>query len=85
MWGLRPDEAVGEHLLNLEIGLPTAELRPLVRRTLAGDSAALEIHIPAINRRGRQVKVRVVCTALLADGQSTGAILLMEPDEGTAG
>ena len=32
LWGLRPEEAVGQHFLNLDIGLPTDQLRPLIRR-----------------------------------------------------
>ena len=32
LWGLRPEEAVGQHFLNLDIGLPTDRLRPLIRR-----------------------------------------------------
>ena len=34
LWGLRPDEAPGQHLLNLDIGLPMAELQPAVRGAL---------------------------------------------------
>jgi two-component system CheB/CheR fusion protein len=68
MWGVRAEEAIGEHLLNLDIGLPTAELRPLVRRVLGGDEAPQDIRLAAVNRRGRPLEVRVVCTALTANG-----------------
>ena len=80
LWGLRPDEAIGQHFLNLDIGLPTDRLRPLIRGVLGGDHEAAEANLPAVNRRGRTIEIRVVCTPLTRDAAgTTGAILLMEP------
>src|SRR5436190_15148858 len=45
LWGLRQDEAVGQHFLNLDIGLPTDQLRPMIRRVLGGDSDPQEIRL----------------------------------------
>ena len=82
LWGLRRDEVLGQRFLSLDIGLPTDQLWPLIRRTLAGDGPQ-QIELAATNRRGRRIVVRVVCTALPANGgQPTGAILVMEPGEG---
>ncbi len=79
LWGLRPDEVVGQHFLNLDIGLPTDQLRPLIRRVLAGDPDIQEIRLGAVNRRGRSVEVRVVGTPLSRHGdETTGAILVMD-------
>ncbi|KAA9153895.1 PAS domain S-box protein [Amycolatopsis acidicola] len=79
LWGLRRDEAEGEHLLNLDIGLPLDNLRPVVRSALADSSYAKETVLDAVNRRGRSVLIRVTCGALRnRDGASTGAILVME-------
>ncbi len=79
MWGLRRDEADGQHLLNLDIGLPLAELRPLVRSALVDADPAGEITIAAVNRRGRKVSVRVVASPLRArNGDTEGAILVLE-------
>ncbi|HKS53476.1 MAG TPA: CheR family methyltransferase [Pseudonocardiaceae bacterium] len=81
LWGLRQEEIVGQHFLNLDIGLPTAQLRPLIRRTLAGEAGPHEMVLPAVNRRGRTILVRVAGSPLSgADGSATGAILLMEHD-----
>ena len=81
LWGLRKDEIIGQHFLNLDIGLPTQELRPLIRRTLTGDGGQHEIVLPAVNRRGRPILIRVVGSALNGtDGSASGAILLMEQD-----
>jgi two-component system CheB/CheR fusion protein len=82
LWGLRKDEIVGQHFLNLDIGLPTQELRPLIRRTLAGDGDDRhEMVLSAVNRRGRPILVRVVGSVLNGtDGSAGGAILLMEQD-----
>jgi two-component system CheB/CheR fusion protein len=82
LWGLRPEEAVGQHFLNLDIGLPTDQLRPLIRQVLAGESASHEVRLPAVNRRGRTVEVRVTGTPLSRDGEdATGAILVMDVAE----
>ncbi|MGB9280708.1 MAG: CheR family methyltransferase [Pseudonocardiaceae bacterium] len=81
LWGLRKDEIVGQHFLNLDIGLPTQELRPMIRRTLSGEAGRHEMVLSAVNRRGRPIQVRVVGSVLKgADGSASGAILLMEQD-----
>ena len=38
LWGLRADEVRGEGLLNLDIGLPVAELRTVIHSCLAGEA-----------------------------------------------
>jgi two-component system CheB/CheR fusion protein len=79
LWGVRREEAEGSHLLNLDIGLPLAELRPAVRDALADVDAHSELILDAINRRGRAVVVRLMCSALRGpSGQSQGALLMME-------
>ncbi|WP_167472722.1 CheR family methyltransferase [Nocardia arthritidis] len=82
LWGLRPEEAEGEHLLNLDIGLPVSELRPIVRPALTDANYRHEVRLKGINRRGRPVVVRVVCTSLRdRAGAPAGAILVLEPIE----
>jgi two-component system CheB/CheR fusion protein len=85
LWGLRADEAVGQHFLNLDIGLPTEQLRPLVRRALGGESGPHDATVDAVNRRGRSVAVRVLVNALngVMPGappgvEDTSVILVME-------
>lgn len=85
LWGLRREEALGQHFLNLDIGLPTDRLRPLIRRTLAGEGGPQELTVPAVNRRGRGIAVRVLASALRASGgTSAGIILTMEDLAGGA-
>jgi two-component system CheB/CheR fusion protein len=86
LWGLRTAEVVGQHLLNLDIGLPVDRLRLVLKQALAGDSKAEEVRLPAVNRRGRTISVRVACSPLtdLANDTS-GAIIVMETDDETAG
>jgi two-component system, chemotaxis family, CheB/CheR fusion protein len=85
LWGLRQGEAVGQHFLNLDIGLPLDELRPMIRQAMNNHGELVEITLPAVNRRGRQITVRVVCTPLGAgDGEVRGTVLLMEPEESPA-
>ncbi|GAB7048501.1 CheR family methyltransferase [Catenuloplanes indicus] len=78
LWGLRANEAVGEHLLNLDIGLPVDRLRPLIRQALGGEPEPGEMRLDAVNRRGRAITVRVACSPMLDEGVPVGAILVME-------
>jgi two-component system CheB/CheR fusion protein len=81
LWGLRQEEAVGQHFLNLDIGLPTDPLRSLIRRTLAGEDGPQEVTVDAVNRRGRSIAVRVLASALHDGAEETadgGIILTME-------
>jgi two-component system CheB/CheR fusion protein len=83
MWGLRSAEVVGQHFLNLDIGLPLDQLRPLVRASLDAEGKSGEVIVDAVNRRGRAVVVRVACTPLgnqTMDRTREGAIIVMESD-----
>jgi two-component system CheB/CheR fusion protein len=84
LWGLRSDEVRGQHLLNLDIGLPVVALRPALRSCLAGELPADGLVLDAVNRRGRAFRCKVTCTPLIdvASGESRGAIVLMEPADG---
>ncbi len=41
LWGLRPDEAVGQHLVDLDSGLPTAELHPWILAVVTGQQPSV--------------------------------------------
>ena len=79
LWGLREDETVGEHFLNLDIGLPTEQLKPLIRGVIFDKNTEMELLLEAVNRRGRNVTLRVTATPLVVEpNDPTGALLLME-------
>ncbi|MBC3191952.1 PAS domain-containing protein [Pseudonocardia sp. C8] len=79
LWGLRQDEAVGQHLLNLDLNVSTERLRPIVRTALAGDRPGEPIRLEAINRRGRPVQLVVSASPLVPrGGDPTGVIVLMD-------
>src|SRR5215468_8354671 len=83
LWGLREDETVGQHFLNLDSGLPTEHLKPLVREVIFDGSLGNEMVMRAVNRRGRTIELRVAVTPLLSgDDEPGGALLLMEPHDG---
>lgn len=82
LWGLRQDEAVGQHFLHLDIGLPIDQLRPIIRQTLGGDDGPHELQLKAVNRRGRTINVRVLCTPLQSTRPgNAGAILVIEQEQ----
>jgi two-component system, chemotaxis family, CheB/CheR fusion protein len=82
MWGLRPEEVEGRPFVDLDIGLPVADLVDPIREVLDGASdgrSMRELIVPAINRRGRPFKCRVVVSKLPHDGGlPNGVCILME-------
>jgi two-component system CheB/CheR fusion protein len=80
LWGVRADEALGSHLLNLDIGLPLESLRQAIRAQLGPEPPEpATTTVKAVNRRGRSIEVRVTLTHL--DGQqgsSPAAMLVMD-------
>jgi two-component system CheB/CheR fusion protein len=79
LWGLRPEEAVGQALQNLEIGLPVERLKAAVRGAIEGRSEVDEVVLEAVNRRGRPIACRVTVSPFRsADRNVAGAVLVME-------
>ncbi len=81
LWGLRPEEAESRDVLSLDIGLPTAEIAPWLRGVLAGadGSSTSTIDLPALNRRGKTVKLRVAASAMRSEeGTISGLILVID-------
>jgi two-component system CheB/CheR fusion protein len=79
LWGLRAEETQGGHFLSLDIGLPVGELRNAIRDVLGGTTEFAESILPATNRRGKPIQVRVTIAPLRhIDRTAAGAILLME-------
>jgi two-component system CheB/CheR fusion protein len=79
LWGLRSDEVVGKHFLNLDIGLPVEELKKSIRGCLNGESEHTEVVLHSTNRRGRAIQCKITCSPLIGpDAAPEGAILVME-------
>jgi hypothetical protein len=53
LWGLRSDEVRSQNFLDLDIGLPTEQLRAGIRACLNGDGDHTEQVVPAIGGDGR--------------------------------
>jgi two-component system CheB/CheR fusion protein len=78
LWGLQSEEVVGFFFFDLDIGLSVEELRGAIRACQSGVSDYQEITLNAVNRRGKTISCRVVCTPLIIATQQHGVILLME-------
>ncbi len=78
LWGLRSEEVIGEHFLNLDVGLPVAHVAGVLRASLAsGDEGVIELD--ATNRRGRKIRCLVTCSPLRGPtGEARGVIVQME-------
>ena len=82
LWGLRDDEVEGEHLLNLDVGIPVQLLRDPIRSVLAGEQAA-EVELDGHDRRGKPVNVRIGVAPLEnlpGTDEPFGAILLLSAE-----
>ena len=78
LWGLRADEVQGHLFFDLDIGLPLNDLLTRIRAWQTQTDDEHEIVLDAINRRGRSIRCRVLCTPLIIGNQHEGVILLME-------
>jgi two-component system CheB/CheR fusion protein len=78
LWGLRPSEVEGKHLMNLDFGLPVAELVQLVRSTMEERSRSARVPFAARNRRGRDFTCIVTCSPMASSEHVSGVIILME-------
>lgn len=79
LWGLRADEANGSALASLDIGLPTDDVKPLIGQAFVDPDVTTEAVLDAVTRRGKQARVRIICTGFRATGETaSGALLLME-------
>jgi two-component system, chemotaxis family, CheB/CheR fusion protein len=79
LWGLQSSEVHGQHLMNLDIGLPVDDVMPLLRRATTDGSPDGEVVVDAVNRRGRRIQARVRVSPMNGpDGVVRGAILVVE-------
>jgi two-component system CheB/CheR fusion protein len=79
LWGLREEEVSGRHFLNLDIGLPVAQLHQPIRACLSGEREVSTTVLQATNRRGRAITCAVTCSPLFGAAREVrGAILLVE-------
>jgi two-component system CheB/CheR fusion protein len=77
LWGLRSNEVQGQHFLNLDIGLPSEQLRQIFRTCLAGESKYQEIKLDTINRRGKTLQCQITCTPLMSRDKEIGGVILV--------
>ena len=79
LWGVSASEVHGHHLANLDIGLPVDEVMPMLRGVLSDGSSNGDVTLEAVNRRGRQIRVRVRVSPMTGpEAEVRGAIVVME-------
>ena len=81
LWGLRVEEVRDRFFFDLDIGLPVEQLRGMIRNCQAEENDYQELTLKAIDRRGKSIDCRVICTPLKTKEQQQGLILLMEVKE----
>jgi two-component system CheB/CheR fusion protein len=77
LWGARADEVRGQNFLNLDIGLPTDQLRAAIRASLTGDTDYASVIVAAKNRRGKSILCKVTGTPLLGLSREPRGVVLM--------
>ena len=78
LWGLRADEVHGKHFFGLDIGLPVEQLKQPIAGLVRRGEERFEAEIDAMNRRGRQIRLRVQCVSIGSAEHSKGIIILMQ-------
>lgn len=78
LWGIRSDEIENQNFLNLDIGLPVAQLRSPMRQVLVGEEPE-PVELAAHNRRGQPIHCRISFAPLTSyrDGAVDGVILVI--------
>ncbi|HXG92006.1 MAG TPA: CheR family methyltransferase, partial [Blastocatellia bacterium] len=79
-WGLRQEEVIGKHLLNLEFGLDLNQLKPSLKAILSGKSDYDERILQTINRRGKQFDCRVTLMRHDSKGKDVRGVIIMMED-----
>jgi two-component system CheB/CheR fusion protein len=82
LWGLRPEEATGRPLAELDIGLPVQRIVPVLQRTLTGRPARAEAQVEGMNRRGRPVTMLIQCSLLRGDDGIPQGVIAVVNDVG---
>jgi two-component system CheB/CheR fusion protein len=78
LWGLRSEEVLGRHFMNLDIGLPVERLGGELRGVLSQDAGPIDITVPAVDRRGRSIECAVRISPMRDWGDARrGAIVMM--------
>jgi len=78
LWGLRADEVHGKPFFGLDIGLPVEQLKQPIAGLMRQGDQHFEAEIDAMNRRGRQIRVRVQCGSIGSAEHGKGIIVLMQ-------
>jgi two-component system, chemotaxis family, CheB/CheR fusion protein len=79
LWGVREDEALGQALADLDIGLPVDRLTPLLRAQSGDDGEHGDLLLSAVNRRGQPIDVQVTVSPLQGNGGlARGTVVLMD-------
>ena len=78
MWGLRSDEVVGRSFFEIDIGLPAAQLREMIRSVLAGGGEHQELSVDALTRRGKRIRCLVKAHVVGDGGPPKAVVLVME-------
>ena len=80
LWGVRSEEVVDQRFTDLDIGLPVEKVKPLITDTFKRDGHPAQLIVPAINRRGKKIQVRITATPLVEPDHklAQGVILMME-------
>lgn len=77
LWGLRADEAQGQSLLSLDIGLPVGKL-PLLE-VMDGKVEGMEQIVDATSRRGKAIRCHITCSPFFGPNKERlGVVIVME-------
>jgi two-component system, chemotaxis family, CheB/CheR fusion protein len=84
LWGLRPEEVIGNNFLTLDIGVPVEKLKQPIKSIVSGGKVTIDLDLSCTNRRGKSIRCGVSVAPLMgAQGAIRGAILVMTTSNGS--
>jgi two-component system, chemotaxis family, CheB/CheR fusion protein len=81
LWGLAPEDVIGQAFLSLDIGLPVDDIGPLLLSSFSGSHPKKTTVVQAVDRRARQIQCRVTVTTMGTGNDANGAIILIDEVE----
>ena len=82
LWGMRSTEVLGQPFFELDIGLPSAEVRKMVTSVIKDKPSHDEKVVDAMTRRGKAIRCNVMAYSL-TDGRRPGGVVIVMEELGT--
>jgi two-component system, chemotaxis family, CheB/CheR fusion protein len=78
LWGLRADEVIGRSFFDLDMGLPSEQLREMIASVLSGGDGHQDLSLDATTRRGKRIRCEIKAHIVTDGSRPRSIVLVME-------